>query len=196
MGILLLVHVGLSLAGLFAGFVVMGGMFAANRLPGWTALFLLTTVLTNATGFFLPAPHFLPSHAIAILSLVVLAVAIYALYARHLAGGWRTAYVATAALGLYLNAFVLVVQCFTHIPGLKALAPTQTEPPFAISQVLLLIGFVLLPSARRGGFARLEARVANQPQPWPAAFCSSSMLTSRTCEAMDQLWPQGSSTLP
>ena len=90
MGILLLGHVALSLVGIFAGFMALGGMLASSRLPGWTALFLITTVLTNASGFLLPAPHFLPSHAIAILSLVILAVALYAIYGRGLRGKWRS----------------------------------------------------------------------------------------------------------
>ncbi len=144
MGVLLLLHVGISLVGIFSGFVVVFGMLAEKRLPAWTALFLATTVATSATGFVLPAEHFMPSHAIGILSLSVLAVAILALYGRRLVGGWRKAYVITAVVALYFNFFVLIVQSFQKVPALKALAPTQTEPPFAIVQGMTLVLFIAL----------------------------------------------------
>ena len=128
-----LVHVVLSLVGIFAGLVVLFGMFSSKRLTGWTALFLATTVLTSVTGFFFPLDHLLPSHIVGILSLVVLAVAILALYAYHLAGSWRWIYVAGAVVALYLNVFVGVVQAFQKVPPLSALAPTQSEPPFVIT---------------------------------------------------------------
>lgn len=146
--IFLLVHVGLSVAGIFAGFVVAGGMLAAARLPGWTAFFLATTVFTSVTGFFLPAPNgFTPAHALGILSLFALVIAIYGIYVRRLAGVWRSVYVISALAALYFNAFVLVVQLFQKVPALKALAPTQTEPPFGISQALVLAMFLVLGTA-------------------------------------------------
>lgn len=137
-------HVALSLVGIVAGMVVVLGMLSAKPLPCWTKAFLITTVVTSATGFILPAQHFMPSHAVGIISLVVLAVAIFALYGRHLAGGWRKAYVISAITSLYLNVFVLIVQLFLKVPALKALAPTQTEPPFGIAQGATLLVFVLL----------------------------------------------------
>jgi hypothetical protein len=139
-----LVHVVLSLVGIFAGLVVLFGMFSSKRLTGWTALFLATTVLTSVTGFFFPLDHLLPSHIVGILSLVVLAVAILALYAYHLAGSWRWIYVAGAMVALYLNVFVGVVQAFQKVPPLSALAPTQSEPPFIITQVVVLVIFIAL----------------------------------------------------
>jgi hypothetical protein len=139
-----LVHVVLSLVGIFAGLVVLFGMFSSKRLTGWTALFLATTVLTSVTGFFFPLDHLLPSHIVGILSLVVLAVAILALYAYHLAGSWRWIYVAGAVVALYLNVFVGVVQAFQKVPPLSALAPTQSEPPFVITQVAVLVIFIAL----------------------------------------------------
>jgi len=138
------VHVLISLAGIFSGFIVLFGMFRAKPLPGWTAVFLITTVLTSVTGFFFPVHHILPSHIVGIISLVLLAIAIYALYARHLAGIWRKVYVVTAVLALYLNVFVGVVQSFLKIPTLKSLAPTQSEPPFKLTQLAVLILFVVL----------------------------------------------------
>jgi len=135
---LLGVHTWLSLIGLASGFVVLVGFIQSKPLHGWTALFLATTVLTSVTGYGLPADHILPSHIVGAISLVVLAAAILARYVYHLAGSWRWIYVVTAMAALYLNAFVAVVQLFRKVPALNALAPTESEPPFAIAQVLLL----------------------------------------------------------
>src|SRR5258706_7964035 len=114
-----LIHVLISLAGIFSGFAVLFGLLAGKRLAGWTAFFLATTVGTSVTGFFFPVQHFMPSHAVGILSLLVLAAAIYARYARDLAGGWRGVYVVGAVLALYLNIFVAIVQAFLKIGPLK-----------------------------------------------------------------------------
>jgi hypothetical protein len=141
---MLFFHVAISLVGIFTGVVVLLGWLASKRQEGWTAVFLATTVATSVTGFLLPADRFLPSHAFGIISLVVLAIAIHALYSKRLAGGWRTAYVVTAAIALYLNVFVLVVQSFQKISALNALAPTQSEPPFAVTQLTVLVLFVVL----------------------------------------------------
>ena len=139
-----LIHVVISLLGILAGFVVMFGMFNADPLEGWTKFFLWATVLTSVTGFFFPVQRLMPSHIVGIISLVVLAAAIYARYPGHLEGSWRLTYVAGAVLAQYLNVFVLVVQSFQKIPALKALAPTQKEPPFAITQGIVLVVFVAL----------------------------------------------------
>jgi hypothetical protein len=138
------VHALLSLIGIFSGFIVMFGLLAAKPLDGWTALFLASTMLTSVSGFFFPFHGFLPSHGVGILSLVVLAVAIYTRYGRHLAGGWRRTYAVTAMIALYLNVFVFVVQAFQKVPALKAMAPTQSEPPFKITQLVVLVIFVVL----------------------------------------------------
>lgn len=139
-----LLHVVISLAGIGSGFVVIYGMLNAKRLDGWTGIFLTTTVLTSITGFMFPFEHLLPSHIVGGLSLVILAVAILARYTFHMKGGWRGTYVVTAAIGLYLNCFVAVVQAFAKVPALKAMAPTQKEPPFVIAQSVVLIVFVVL----------------------------------------------------
>ncbi|MDB5923128.1 MAG: hypothetical protein JWN13_2064 [Betaproteobacteria bacterium] len=139
-----LVHVALSVVGIFAGLVVLFGMFSSKRLEGWTALFLATTVLTSLTGFFFPGDQILPSHIVGLISLAVLAIAIFALYSRDLAGRWRSIYVVGAVLALYLNVFVGVVQSFLKVPMLNALAPTQSEPPFVIAQFAVLAIFVVL----------------------------------------------------
>jgi len=139
-----LLHVVISLVGIGSGFVVLFGLFSAKRLDGWTALFLATTVATSVTGFGFPFDHLLPSHKVAITSLLVLAVAIVARYGLHLAGAWRRIYVVGAVIALYLNVFVLIVQGFLKAPALKALAPTQSEPPFVITQVVVMAVFVVL----------------------------------------------------
>jgi hypothetical protein len=135
-------HVVLSLVGIGSGFVVLAGLLSAKRLDGWTSLFLTTTVATSVTGFFFPVHKFLPSHAIGILSLFVLAIAILARYRFQLLGGWRKTYVISAVIALYLNVFVLIAQLFMKVPSLTALAPTQSEPPFLLSQLVVLLCFV------------------------------------------------------
>jgi hypothetical protein len=112
------------------------------RLDNLTAVFLTTTVLTSVTGFGFPFDHLLPSHILGIISLVVLAIAIPARYFFHLAGSWRWIYVVGASMALYLNVFMLIAQLFTKVPALKALAPTQSEPPFLVAQILVLLIFV------------------------------------------------------
>src|ERR1700680_4377486 len=123
MTILTFVHVLLSLVGILAGFVVMFGLFTSKPLKGWTAVFIWTTVATSVTGFLFPFHRFMPSHALGIISLVVLVVVIYARYGKHLAGSWRGIYTVTAVTALYLNVFVLIAQMFQKVPVLKALAP-------------------------------------------------------------------------
>jgi hypothetical protein len=137
-------HVIVSLIGIVSGIVVLVGMLSAQRMAGLTAVFLATTVLTSVTGFFLPAEHLLPSHVVGILSLVVLAIALTALYLRRLAGAWRWIYVVTAVIALYFNCFVGVAQAFQKIAALHALAPTQSEPPFMIAQLIVLAIFIVL----------------------------------------------------
>ncbi len=139
-----LFHIALSLIGIAAGFVVVGGFLSNARLNGATLVFLATTVATNVTGFGFPFVQLLPSHIVAIISLVVLAVAIYARYFTSLHGIWRPFYVLSATLALYLNVFVLVVQTFLKNPALSALAPTQSELPFTATQGAVLIAFLLL----------------------------------------------------
>jgi len=141
-----LVHVVISLIAIAAGLIVMFGMLGANRLPGLTAIFLLFTILTSATGFLFPFTQLLPSHMIGILSLVLLAIACIALYVMRLSGPWRWIYVLTALLSLYFNVFVLVIQSFLKIPALTALAPGNPPagPVFAVAQGIVLVFFVLM----------------------------------------------------
>ena len=139
-----IIHVIISLLGIISGFVVIYGLHTADPMDGWTKFFLWTTVLTSVTGFFFPFKRLMPSHVFGVISLVVLAVAIYARYSAHLAGGWRLTYVIGAIFAQYLNVFVLVVQMFQKIPALNKRAPTQKEPPFAVAQLVVLVAFIAL----------------------------------------------------
>src|SRR5712672_2815858 len=143
------VHVIISLIGIVAGIIVMFGLLGSNRMPGLTAIFLLFTILTSATGFLIPpllSDKLLPSHIIGILSLVLLLIACIALYAMKLSGAWRRIYVLTALLALYFNVFVLVIQSFLKIPALAAVAPGNppSGPVFAVVQGVVLVFFVLM----------------------------------------------------
>jgi hypothetical protein len=139
-------HVIISLIAIASGILVMFGLLGSRRMPGWTAVFLLFTILTSATGFLFPFDKLLPSHMIGILSLVLLAIACIALYGMKLSGAWRWIYVLTAMVALYLNVFVLVVQAFLQVGPLHALAPSipPSEPPFAILQGIVLVFFVVV----------------------------------------------------
>jgi hypothetical protein len=135
-------HVLISLIGIAAGFVVIFGLINGAPSAAWTAIFLITTVATSATGYLFPFQKILPSHIVGAISLVVLGLAIYALYGAHLAGSFLWIYVVSSVFAQYLNFFVLIVQSFQKIPALKKLAPTQTETPFKIAQAVALLAFV------------------------------------------------------
>ena len=140
-----ILHVIISLIGVVSGLAVLFGLFKSQSKPGMTALFLISTILTNATGFTFPFTKLLPSHVIAIISLVLLAIACLALYGMKLSGAWRPVYLITAITSLYLNVFVLVIQSFLKIGPLHQLAPSvpPSEPPFAVTQGAVLVLFVL-----------------------------------------------------
>jgi hypothetical protein len=139
-------HVVISLIAIIAGLIVLHGWLTARRLDGWTLIFLLFTLATSVTGFFFPFNGFTPAIGTGILSVVVLFAAFAALYAFHLEGSWRWIYLVSAAIALYLNVFVLIIQAFLKVPALHALAPNGNEPPFAIVQGIVLVLFVI------GGF--------------------------------------------
>ena len=139
-----LFHVVISLIGIGSGLIVVLGMLCAKRLGTLTAIFLITTVATSVTGFLFPYEGFKPSYVVGVLSLIVLALALVALYGKHLAGAWRWIYAVTAVIALYFNSFVLVVQSFLKVPALHALAPQGSEPPFAIAQMTVLVLFIVL----------------------------------------------------
>lgn len=137
-------HTWLSLVAIVAGFPVAAGLMNGHVRPRWTGVFLSTAFATSATGFGFPFNGVLPSHIIGAIALVLVVVAGFALYARLLIGRWRGIYAITAMLSFYLLLFVLVAQSFQKVPALRALAPTGSEPPFAIAEGLLLVAFVAL----------------------------------------------------
>ena len=139
-----ILHVAISLIGIVSGLIVLFGMLRARRLPGWTALFLATTVLTSVTGFMFPINGLTPAIVVGVISIVILAIALMALYVKHLSGAWRWIYVTTALAALYFNVFVLIVQSFQKVPALQKLAPTQSEPPFSVTQGVVLVAFFIL----------------------------------------------------
>ena len=138
------IHVAISLLAILTGLIVVIGLLTARTLDGLSHLFLTSTVATSVTGFFFPFHGFTPAIGVGIISLIVLAIAIFARYSKHLQGSWRWIYVVTAMISLYLNVFVLVVQSYQKVPALKALAPTQTEGPFVATQLVTLLLFVVL----------------------------------------------------
>ena len=147
-----LVHTLLSVVGILAGMVVVGGLMAGVRYNGWIATYLATTILTNATGFGFPFVVLMPSHILGVISLIILPFAVVALYLKHLAGGWRTTFVVITVAALYFNVFVLIVQLFRKVPAMIALAPTQKEPPFLVTHLLFLALFIVLGRAALRGF--------------------------------------------
>jgi len=150
-----ILHVIISLIAIASGVIVLIAMLASHRLVGLTEVFLGTTILTSATGFLFPIKGFTPALGTGIVSLIVVAVALIALYARHLHGGWRWIYVATAVAALWFNVLVLIVQAFLKVPSLHALAPNGNEPPFVIAQsaalaLLLVLGLIAVFKCRPG----------------------------------------------
>jgi hypothetical protein len=137
-------HVIISLIGIASGMIVLFGLLTERRFAAFTALFLATTVLTSVTGFLFPSTSFDAADVVGTISLVILAIAILAYYVFRLTGIWRWTYILNAVAALYLNVFVAVVQSFQKLPLLRPLAPTQTEPPFVVAQVIVLVIFAVL----------------------------------------------------
>ena len=136
-----ILHVLISLIGIISGLVVVWGMLGNRKLAGWTAVFLVFTVLTSVTGFPIPPFGFDPPRIIGALSLVLLLGAILGYYYFQLQGAWRWIYVVTAVISLYFNVFVFVIQSFQKLSFLQPLAPTESEPPFVVVQALVLALF-------------------------------------------------------
>jgi hypothetical protein len=137
-----MLHVIIAIAGLVSGGAVLFGMLKNREYGHATPVFLASTVMTSVTGFMFPVSQLLPPHIVGIISLVLLAAAITAYYAFHLSGTWRWIYIVTAVMAFYLNVFVAVAQSFLKLPNLNALAPTGSEPPFAVAQIVVVIIFI------------------------------------------------------
>lgn len=154
------IHTLISLIAIFAGLVVLFGMIACKRLDRWTKWFLTTAVMTTVTGFFFPFHGFTPAIGLGIISLPFLAITAFARYSKCLAGAWRGIYAIGAVICLYFNLFVLVVQLFEKVPALNAIAPTQTESPFKLTQLVVLMLSTVL---------AIVAVIRFRPEPAPAA---------------------------
>jgi hypothetical protein len=142
-----ILHVIISLIGIGTGFIVLFGLISGRLLSPWNGVFLVTTILTSLTGFGFPNTRVTPGIVLGVLSLIALAIALLALYGFHLNGAWRRTFAITAMIALYFNVFVLIAQTFEHVPAFHALAPTGTETPFKVAQLLLLVLFAVLISA-------------------------------------------------
>ena len=153
-----IIHTLISLVAIFTGFVVLFGLLSGKRLDDWTKWFLVTAVATTVTGFFFPFHGFTPAIGLGLISLPILALTIYARYPKNLAGAWRLIYVLGAVISLYFNVFVGVVQSFEKIPALTALAPTQSDPPFKLTQLVVLALLVVL---------TFVAAIRFRPEPLP-----------------------------
>ena len=138
------VHVAISLVAILSGFVVLRGLLTSRHFPGWTALFLTFTAATTLSGFLFPFNGITPAVATGIVAILVFVPTVAALYLFQLRGSWRWIYTGGAVLSLYLNVFVLIVQAFQKIPTLNVFAPTGAEPPFAITQGIVLLAFIAL----------------------------------------------------
>ncbi len=149
-----LLHVLLSLGGIVSGLIVVGGLMAGRLYDRWIGVFLVTTLLTNATGFGFPFTRLLPSHILGGLALVILPFTFYAFYGKKLEGGWKRVFVITSVTVLYFNVFVLLAQLFAKVPGLIAVAPTQQSPAFGLTQLLALVTFIILGRAASQGFLK------------------------------------------
>lgn len=161
-----ILHTVISLVQLVSGLVVVWGLTTSHSNGAWTVIYLVSAIVTCITGFMFPVTAFLPSHAVGILSLVLLALAMIALYGKHLAGAWRWVYAVSMVITVYFSAFVTVVQSFMKVPALHALAPAGSEPPFSITQGVVLVLFIVagigairrfhpeLASHQHGAFAR------------------------------------------
>jgi len=156
-------HVIISLIGIASGIIVVLALCGGRMLSGLTGLFLITTVLTSVTGFMFHSTSFGPPQIVGVVSLIALAFALAGLYLFGTRGAWRWIYVVTAVLSLYLNVFVGVVQAFDKIPSLHVLAPTGTEQPFKVAQLVTLAIFLVLGVAavRRFHPAAASLRMAN-----------------------------------
>jgi hypothetical protein len=159
-----ILHVLISLVAIFTGFVVVFGMLAGHRLDGWMKWFLITAVATTITGFFFPFHGFTPAIGLGIISLPFLALTIFARYSKHLSRPWRWIYVIGAVICLYFNLFVAVVQAFEKIPALHAMAPTQTEPPFKLTQLIVLLVSACSQSLPRSDFIPSRALLPTERQ--------------------------------
>ena len=132
------IHTAISLIAIPLGIMATARLFRPDLPATWTRSFLWLAVLTSATGFIFPFIGITPAFVVGILALAILAAMRWA--STHPETTFaRWTYAGGMVASLYLLIFVAVVQAFLKIPKLHALAPTGTEAPFAITQVLVLL---------------------------------------------------------
>jgi hypothetical protein len=154
----ILIHVLLSVVGIVAGLVVVGGLMAGQPFRRWVDLFFATTLLTSLTGYGFPSATVMPAHIVGAISLVALLGAMAAFYWKQMDGAWRSIFVVLSVLSLYLNVFVLLAQLFQKIPAIAVLASTSETPVFFVTQGLVLVLFIGIGWMSNRGFARLAGR--------------------------------------
>lgn len=137
------IHSLLSVIALLAGIPVVLDLLRGQGQSRLTMLFLVTAVATDVTGFFLPAPGFLPSHGVGIISLVALVAAFAAAYGFERIGAWRWIYVGSIVAAEYFLFFVGIAQAFLKVP-LLADAVIASQAPFAVSHLAALAIFIAL----------------------------------------------------
>jgi hypothetical protein len=137
------IHVALSLVAIGTGLIVAFGMLTARRLPVATAVFLSSTALTCLTGFLFPYHGMTPGIEIGLLSMVILLLAVVARYRRGMAGAWRHTYIVSTMIALYLNVLILVIQIFAHLTPLTARTPKQFGILFKLTELAVLVAFVV-----------------------------------------------------
>jgi len=137
-------HVFLSVVAIGAGVFIVFGLLSSRRLSILTSLFFVTTAMTSITGFLFPITGVTPALIFGVLSLIALVLAIVGLYVKKLEGPWRGVYVISAMVAFYLNFFVLIAQSFDKVPVLHGIAPTHSSPGFGLTQLIILLIFVLL----------------------------------------------------
>lgn len=150
-------HVVLSLIGIVSGLVAFSALARNVWLGSWHHVFLATTLATVITGFMFPISSVTPALIVGGVALALLAVAYIALFQICQAAWSGRAYAVTGMISLYLNLFVLVAQGFMKVPFLNALAPTQSEAPFALAQLVLLIASIALGYYATTGIQRRAA---------------------------------------
>jgi hypothetical protein len=134
------IHTLISLLALLSGIVAVIGLFSPRDSETWTATFLVTAVVTSATGFGFPFDHFMASHWVGVIALVVLALMVLARYVFHLAGAWRWIYAAGMVVSLYFLALVAVDQAYRKVPALAAMPQSATYTQVALLLIFIVIG--------------------------------------------------------
>jgi hypothetical protein len=137
-------HTIISIVASLVGALALRDIFRAKASSPSISAFLILAIATSATGFVLPLNGVSPAVVVAI---VAVAVLIAVLLSKQRLGGSRSTrwiYAGGLVASEYLLIFVGVAQAFAKISILKSAAPTQSEPPFAIAQCIVLVAFLVL----------------------------------------------------